>query len=61
MDIKCPPKGVEFIYEEIKETKMIEWIVVYRFGNQIAGPFFDKIAAENVAKAIPNATIIPKH
>ena len=35
---------------------MIEWIVVDRFGNQIAGPFFDKIAAENVAKAIPNAT-----
>lgn len=40
---------------------MIEWIVVDRFGNQIAGPFFDKIAAENVAKVIPNATIIPKH
>ena len=40
---------------------MIEWIVVDRFGNQIAGPFIDIITAENVAKAIPNATIIPKH
>ena len=27
---------------------MIEWIVVDRFGNQIAGPFIDKITAENV-------------
>lgn len=36
---------------------MQEWIVVDQFGNQIAGPFFDKQSTEFFAKNIPNASV----
>lgn len=36
---------------------MEEYIVVNQFGNQIAGPFFDKQSAEFFAKNIPNASV----
>ena len=39
---------------------MVEWIVVDQFGNLLAGPFFDKIAAEQTAKNIPNASVVAK-
>ena len=31
---------------------MKEWIVVDQFGNQVAGPFFDKMTAEQFAQNI---------
>ena len=40
---------------------MQEWIVVDQFGNTIAGPFYDKTAAEMHAKMIPNATVVLKN
>ncbi|CYU55782.1 Uncharacterised protein [Streptococcus suis] len=39
---------------------MQEWIVVDQFGNTIAGPFYDKTAAEMHAKMIPNASVEKK-
>lgn len=39
---------------------MNEWIVVDQFGNQIAGPFFDKMSADQFAKNIPNASVVLK-
>jgi len=39
---------------------MGNWYVVDNFGNQLAGPFFDKILAEQFAKNIPNATVVFK-
>lgn len=36
---------------------MNEYIVVDQFGNQIAGPFYDKMSAEQFAKNIPNASV----
>lgn len=43
------------------ELIMVEWIVVDQFGNQVAGPFFDKVVAEMFAKNIPNATVVDKN
>ncbi|MGT2737833.1 hypothetical protein [Streptococcus pantholopis] len=40
---------------------MQEWIVVDQFGNQIAGPFYDKMSAEIYAQNIPNATVVLKN
>lgn len=40
---------------------MQEWIVVDQFGNVVAGPFWDKVAAEMVAKTIPNSTVVLKN
>lgn len=39
---------------------MREWVVVDQFGNTIAGPFFDKTAADMHAKNISNATVVLK-
>lgn len=36
---------------------MEEWIIVDQFGNQIAGPFYDRTAAEQFAQNIPNASV----
>lgn len=40
---------------------MQEWIIVDQFGNQIAGPFYDKMSAEMFAKGNPNATVVLKN
>lgn len=40
---------------------MTEWIVVDQFGNMIAGPFYDKMVAEQFAQNIPNASVIVKN
>lgn len=39
---------------------MGQWFVVDNFGNQIAGPFFDKTSAEVYAKGAPNFTVVYK-
>lgn len=38
---------------------MNHWIVVDQFGNSLAGPA-DKIFCENVAKGIPNSSVVYK-
>lgn len=39
---------------------MVEWYVVDQFGNQIAGPFFDKQGAEIFANGNPNFSVVAK-
>ncbi len=39
---------------------MTEWYVVDQFGNTIAGPFFDKQAAEMYAKGHPHFSVVAK-
>ncbi|GAB2021183.1 hypothetical protein RyT2_02560 [Pseudolactococcus yaeyamensis] len=39
---------------------MGNWYVVDDFGNQIAGPFFDKQSAEFYANGFPNYSVVYK-
>lgn len=36
---------------------MEEWIVVEQFGNQVAGPFFDKQSADFFAQNTPQYSV----